>query len=175
MQFTPDMQYEIDRADAMNPGDPAAATMQAEAAIRALPEFAASVDAMVTDTIRAGIYAARHRANVAIKRASGQYGQAAIVDNASPVVARVYESVYQYRIGGRTLGTLSGAELIDVANREAATADGHRFNAELCKWLAERVPPDKLAKDVVSEAVVAKEFERLRRRSCGRDGTSAVA
>lgn len=144
------------------PDDVAAAASAAEYDIRGLAEFPALVASLVSAAVRELVYDARHAANVRTRKQAGRYGTPAkVVPGGSPAVERVYESVYDYYIGGTTLGALKGEDLQGIAEREQGLAEGHLFNASLCGRLATRVPVGRRVRDVVPEQELRKMFKKL--------------
>jgi acyl-CoA reductase-like NAD-dependent aldehyde dehydrogenase len=122
--------------------------------------FADLAEELTTRAVRAMVNDFRHAANVAARNENREYGGPASV-TAGEAVNRVARSLYTYMIAGRTLGMLTGEELPTVAATEAATADGHRFNAKLCEALAPLVKADKTVRECVKESKLKKLFETL--------------
>lgn len=116
------------------------------------------------DLIRKGVsrlvYDVRHERNVAMRRQHGDYGTEAKV-TAGDATARVAGSVYLYMIAGKSLGSVTGDELVDVADGEAARADGHQFNVRLCRELAKSVKGEATVRQRVSEAKLKVIFGRI--------------
>ena len=110
--------------------------------------------------MREYIHGRRHDLNVQMRRVSGDYGGQAKV-TAGEAVGRVAISVYSYMIAGATLGSLKGEDLLSVAESEAATAEGHQFNAKLCKKLQSLVTADKTVRQCVSAVKLKKIFKEL--------------
>jgi len=153
-------------AAAKHGGDIDQATAVAEAAIRSLPDFADWVNAFVTSAIRELVYDARHQMNVAMKRDTGYYGGPAKVKvGDSADIQKVYQSFYEYHIAGMQLGMLKGADLEGIAESEAARAEGHAFNARLCKKLREVVPDDKTVREAVPERKLREIFKKVQREN----------
>lgn len=137
-----------------HPNDIKKALEQAKTAVRKLPEFKKYIDVLVDESIQGLLYASRHLDNTALKN-SGRNPETK-VNGISPGVLAAFGRAYDYHIAGRTLGQLLGEELSGIAESEENVANGHRFNAALCRWLATKVPPGKR----VSESVPAKELKR---------------
>lgn len=150
-------------ADAAHPTDVNAATDAALAVIQALPEFGQLVGLLVREAVQGEIYAARHRTNVQIKREQGLYGQPPkVVVGRSADIDRIYESVYNVRIGGTVLGELTGDAIPALRAGELASAAGHQYNAALLAWLeSQGVRGDKRVRDVVSEKRLKKAMQDL--------------
>lgn len=150
-------------ADAAHPTDVNAATDAALAAIRALPEYGDLVNLLVYNAVQQEIYTARHRTTTQIKREQGLYGQPAkVVVGRSADVDRIYESVYNIRIGGTILGELTGDAIPGLRAGELASASGHQLNAAILSWLeSQGVRGDKKVRDVVSEKRLKAAYQRL--------------
>lgn len=153
-------------AAAAHPTDPDAATDQALKAVRRMPDFNEFVESLVRRAIQDAVYAARHAHNVRVKRQQGVYGPPpAVLPSAADDVARAYESVYSYRIGGTVLGDLTGDQLPVVAAAEIERSKGHQFNAALVEWLrSQGVTGDRRVRDVVAEKKLEQNFRRIHKR-----------
>jgi len=161
MDFPKNVVSIIEQANANNPNDIVTAVNDAVARVKRLPEYPDLVDKLVHNSIQELLYDARHRINVQIKRDSGYYGGPAKVSHYSESINRVCASVYAYQIARRQLGKIQGNELNGIAANEDRMADGHKFNADLCRWLAELVPADKLVEQAVSERKLKAKFRKL--------------
>ena len=139
-----------------------AAVNESEKRIRKLADFPELVDGLVRSAIQDAVYERRHTVNVANKRQAGQYGQPGKVKTGtSQSLGAVKRSVYQYYIAGRTLGTILGGELRDIAANEDATAAGYTFRAQLCRRLADIVPAEKTVREAVTEKKLRTLFREL--------------
>lgn len=136
-----------------------AAVAEAYDAVLALPEWPDFRDALVMNAIRAMVHDVRHNDNVKMRRECGTWTTIPKSTMAS-IPADVMISVWGYNIAGRTLGTILGEELDQIAQDEAARADGHNFNARLCRKLKSLVPTGKTVKQAVSEAKMRKLFKQ---------------
>lgn len=129
------------------------AVENAETAIRQLPEFGEIQRGLVTEAIRHLIHDARHKANLKMRRESGSHvAPTRVTTGSSTVVKRVAESLFNYRIAGTLLGVLTGEDLPGIIESESNIAEGHTFNANLCRKLLPLVEKDKTVKDSVSQA-----------------------
>ena len=99
----------------------------------------------------------RHSLNVTMRRDNGEYGVPAKVV-AGEATGRIMADIYMYMIAGKTLGNVTGDELPEIAESEAAKADGHQFNATLCEKLAKLVKGNKTVRECVSVAKLRKMF-----------------
>lgn len=152
MNFPADCITIADKAITKHGDDITAAINLAETQIRKMKEFPELVDSLVRGAVQELVYQRRHVANTAARKAAGAYGQAAkVVTGASEAVQEVARSLYGYYIAGRTLGSVLGSELEEIADSETAVAAGHSFNARLCRKLAQIVPVDKTVREAVSE------------------------
>ena len=124
----------------------------------ALPDFSASIDMMIAHSMRVMIKDARHIHNVALRKASGVYGQGPRVSAADSEVAfAIYDEIIGYHIFGRTLGDLNGDEIPGIIVSERARANGHLFNADLLTALEPLVPAGK----TVGKAVPKRKLEAI--------------
>jgi len=122
-------------------------------------EFDDWKDELIRSQFRNMIHDARHGTNVQMRRAAREYGGAAkVVPGAA--VAGVNASLYMYLIDGRTLGSLLGSELSDLAAAERARANGHGFNAKLLEQLRPLIEDDQMVLDIVSEDRLRKAFKK---------------
>jgi hypothetical protein len=138
------------------------ATDCAVAKVRGLKEFPTLVDQFVKTAVQELLYRDRHQTNVAIRRQGGQYGAAAKVSPAgSAAVRRVFQSYFDYCVGGKQLGQVLGEELAGLAAGERERAGGHQFNARLLERLQTVVPEGKRVRDVVSNRKLGKLFEEV--------------
>lgn len=128
-----------------------------------LPNYTDLVDNLVRSAVRHVVSDARHTMNVAMRRSNSEYGGPAKVV-AGSAVNRVASDYYAYYIGGRTLGTIKGEELTDIAASESERANGHDFNARLCRSLAPLVPKDKTVRQCVKPGKLRTIFEGLNGR-----------
>ena len=128
------------------------AVVEAEKKVRDLPEFPELVDKLIHTAIQEIIYDIRHHANVRMKQNMGSYGgRAKVTSGSCPTVNRIAEDLYRYSIAGTILGLVTGKQLPEIADSEAAVGNGHLFNARLCRSLAKIVPEDKRVQDVVNQ------------------------
>lgn len=138
-----------------------------QAEVRARSDYRRIVERLVRRAVRDLVYSARHQQNRMIKATRGDYSAAQTaprVNGAHEAVNRAYQSVYEYKIAGRTLGSLYGRDLPDVITTEKAIAGGHLFNAALCEWLCRNVGANQTVREAVDEATLDREFDRIRRR-----------
>jgi hypothetical protein len=130
--------------------------------VRALPDFNGLVDQFVKTAVQELLYRDRHQTNVAIRRQGGQYGVAAKVSPAgSAAVRRVFQSYFDYCVGGKQLGQVLGEELAGLAAGERERAAGHQFNARLLERLQAVVPEGKRVRDVVSNRKLGSLFKEV--------------
>lgn len=143
------------------PDDINKATDRAVKSIRQHEEFDSLIDDMVRDCIRGKVHEFRHQQNIATWKEHGKYGGPAKVNvGASLAVQEVITSVYAYAIAGKTLGSIFGGDLLDIAAGERAKADGHSANAKLCELLAPLVPKDKTVAEAVKETKLRELFRK---------------
>lgn len=134
----------------------------AVAKVRALPEFGGLVDQFVKTAVQELLYRDRHQTNVAIRRQGGAYGAAAKVSPAgSAAVRRVFQSYFDYCVGGKQLGAVLGEELAGLADGERERAAGHQFNARLLDRLQAVVPEGKRVRDVLTDRKLGNLFKEI--------------
>ncbi len=102
--------------------------------------------------IRSMINHRRHCENVQQRKDAGEYGPAAKVTRgkASSDIAR-QKTMYDYFIGGKTIGATTGEELRVLADSESKKAEGYMFNSRLCEALARVVPKMKTVQETITE------------------------
>ncbi len=159
MKFNEDVLKAAAKAAADHPDDIPKAVAQAEKAIRRFPDFDEMIDSLVSQAITDLIYDARHTISKRMRNAAGDYApDAKVVVGKSAAVQAAARSVYDYCIGGTTLGMLTGEQLRAVADSEEAIANGHLVNVRLARKLASIVPLKKTVREVVKEARLQKIF-----------------
>ena len=152
MQYREDIVAACKDAANANPNDIDTAVKQAFDKIRRARNYAEFVDQLAYEAVRNCVYDCRHTANVQMRRQNGNYGGPAKVESSkSQSVQSVSASLYAYFIAGRTLGTILGEELPAIADSEDKRAEGHRFNANLCRALAPLVSDGKTVQQCVKQ------------------------
>jgi hypothetical protein len=107
------------------------------------------------------VYDARHCNNATIKRDVGYYKDVKPkVNGVSGETLRVFKNCFEYLIGGRRLGSIPGEDLLPLADKELALANGHHANEDLLRWLHPKVPSGR----TVEEAVKARALGQAMRR-----------
>lgn len=137
-----------------HPSDIDAAVEECDRRVKRLADYADFTDGLVKQALRHQICDFRHKANTAQKKAAGSYGtQARVSTGCSDAVAdaAAEKSLYDYFIGGTVLGELTGEQLPEIADSEQTRADGHAFNAALCRDLAPLVAANKTVRQAVRE------------------------
>lgn len=168
MEFPESILSKCREASRKHANDIPKAIEEAERNIRALPEFREWAGSLITQAISDLVYAARHTDNQAIKRRNGSYGgQAKVNPAASSEVKRLYDDLYQYRIGGRTLGDLKGSELKPIADHERSIAANHTLNALLLESLIKEpgFDEDKPVRDFVKPQRLKTIYQRCEKKS----------
>ncbi|MHC4278448.1 MAG: hypothetical protein ACYSTI_14195 [Planctomycetota bacterium] len=131
--------------------------------LRRRKDFDDLLDGLLQDACRDLIHDRRHTINVKIRNQNGHYDKRPKVQTGGGAGQRAAESYYDYYIGGSTLGLLQGDELEEIADHEEAIAEGHTFNARLCRKLRKIVSDGKLVKDAVSESRLRKIFRECKK------------
>jgi len=152
MQYREDIVAACKDAANAHPNDIETAVQKAFEKIRRAKNYAEFVDQLAFEAVRNCVYDCRHTANVQMRRQNGNYGGPAKVESSkSESVRQVSLSLYAYFIAGRTLGTILGEELPAIADSEDKRAEGHRFNANLCRALAPLVSEGKTVQQCVKQ------------------------
>lgn len=119
-------------------------------------------DELIRRAIAKLIHDTRHQINVAMRSASGEYGGPATV-TAGAASGRIAQGVMAYLIAGKTLGMLTGDELVETADSESERASGHQFNVRLCRELAKTVKGANTVGQKFSLAKLAAVFDRVKK------------
>lgn len=134
------------------PDDIESAVGKAFSKIQRAKNYLEFADQLVMEAVRSCVYDCRHAANVQMRKQNGSYGGPAKVESSkSKSVQSVSASLYAYFIAGRTLGNILGEELPSIAEAEEQRAEGHRFNANLCRALAPLVAEGKTVQQCVKQ------------------------
>lgn len=152
-----------------HPDDVDAQTEAAQAAVRGLPDFRAHVAAIVDAAVVEAVYDARSAINKDAKK-SVYSGPAKVEIGASAMINAVSRSVtlFDLNIGGKTLGDMTGADLLPVAESERSRANGILANAELLTRLRGRVKDDQRVRDAVSLKWVNEAWKAIEVQFFGR-------
>jgi len=162
MKFTEEVKVIVREANANHPSSAEDATTEALQGVRGLKSYKSLVDALVKHAVQDLIHDGRHDINKGIRKQEGRYSPLPKVQvGSSPAVMRAEVSVYLYRIAGTSLGEVFGKELLGIAVHEENRANGHIFNARLCRHLAEVVPDNKKVKNAVKENQLKAFFSEL--------------
>jgi hypothetical protein len=167
IEFPDSVHRIVKRAVAKHPGDGDLdkAVDMAEAQIRRLRAFEDIVGGLVRKGVAQLVHDARHSQNISIRKEAGEYGQPAKVSvGTSAAVTRAATSVYDYYIDGTRLGSVFGRDLLRVADEQQAVAEGHSFNARLCRKLKPLVADDKQVEQVVKPARLKALFKEAEKR-----------
>ena len=116
---------------------------------------------LIANALKELVYRARHDINTRIKKETGGYASQTKANGLSGSTEQAYKSVYDFCIAGQSLGSIKGADLAAIAEKENELANGHLFNSSLASWLAGIVPKDKTVSESVSEDRLRKAFKRL--------------
>lgn len=119
-------------------------------------------DELIRRAISKLIHDTRHRINVAMRSASGEYGGLAKV-TAGAASGRIAQGVMAYMIAGKTLGLLTGDELRATADSESEIALGHQFNVRLCRELAKTVKGETTVKERFTLAKLTALFQKVKK------------
>ena len=164
MKFPRSFLQAAEAASQKHPEDVAEAARVALEAIRGLPEFGDCVDLLVEEAVTLMVYNARQYKNKRIKTAAGHYAKKGVrkVSTAeSEALAQAYDEVFEYCIGGRTLGSILGKEIPDLEKTQRLEAGGYLYNADLLLTLRPLVPPNKTVKQAVPRERMKRIFREL--------------
>lgn len=114
---------------------------------------------LVRSAIRFLIHDYRHQQNTKIRRAAGEYGQPAKVVTGQATSQSILDT---YAIDCRSLGSIFGKELRDIAKEQRNKAAGCDFNARLCEALVDLVKPEQMVREAVSDDQAWRIVQRLR-------------
>jgi hypothetical protein len=143
------------------------ATVCALEKVRALPGHAGFLAALEEHSVSELVYDARHEMNRERRPEEGPRPPGG-VRPPGEALGRVYDNLYQYRIGGTTLGRLKGEDLLPLAEQEGQKGRGHLLNEALLRWCdAQGVPEGAEVQDHVSEAKLRAARARLARKIGG--------
>lgn len=140
------------------------AVASAEKAIRELPDFDDFVHLLITLAIRELISDARHHENLRTRKVTG-----ADVERCTPKttvgtsrsVIKASQSIYEYNIGGKLLGWMTGEEVNAAMQTQLSISNGHRVNYVMLSLIDGKVPAGKKVKDVFSQ----KQLINIRRKA----------
>ena len=118
-------------------------------------------DELIRRAIAKLIHDTRHRIDVGLRNELGEYGGLAKV-TPGEASGRIAQGVMAYFIAGKTLGVLTGDELITTADSESKKAIGHQFNVGLCRELAKTVKGEDTVKQKFSPAELMEVFENVK-------------
>ncbi len=149
------------RANA-HPNDIEASVQLAVREIRRLKNFDSLIERILTVAVRRMIHDFRSTENRRIRKANGDYGGPAKV-KPSGGTAEIAQSVFAYFIAGMTLGQIRGEQLEEIAAGEAARAEGHDFNARLCRRLRNVVKDGQTVQQAVSETKLKRIFQQVQK------------
>jgi hypothetical protein len=119
-------------------------------------------DELIRRAIAKLIHDTRHHINVEMRTAHGDYGGPAKV-TAGEASGRIAQGVMAYLIAGKTLGMLTGDELVATADAESERASGHEFNTRLCRELAKTVKGEATVRQKFTLAKLTKVFQKVKK------------
>lgn len=124
-------------------------------------EYAEFVEAMVRGELRSLICDVRHQDNVNRRKVAGEYGGPAKVSLGSEANRAARESLLDYSINGRRLGSLFGKELDGLASAEEARGNGCYLNARFLRAIKPLVPAESRVEEKLSETKAKKLFREV--------------
>lgn len=166
MRVPADILAAVKRSESRNKNDIDAAVADAKAAITQLSSYQPFVDDLITSAIRHMVQDIRHAETRTVKINAELYGTKGKVSGAdSKSVQDIANDLYHIRIAGRTLGTMRGSELTEIADGERERGRGHLANAELCTKLRELVPDDKTVRQAVRASKLLSIWRECRKKN----------
>lgn len=146
-------------------------------AVRTLPEFETAREALIDHAIHEVVWSIRGELTTAVVSqavnpptpAKAPYtGEPKVGLLNSDAFIEHTRSVYNMMMGGKTLGDLTGAEVKAIAEVETEKARGHTQNAELARWLGDRVKDKQTVREAVPADEIAKELRSIERKLAAR-------
>ena len=134
--------------------------VEADKNIRQLSCYSEFVEELVTNAIRELVYDERHRINWKIRAGTYKCTPKVLMGD-SEGIAEVHWNEYSFCIAGRSLGSILGSELEDIALTEESQARGHTANATLCRNLMKLVRPNQTVREAVKLPVLKKLFQPI--------------
>lgn len=151
-----------------NPTSVVDSVEEADRLIEQSPDLEKFLSMVRRQTIETLVYQQRHYFNVKVRKNSkNSYTQPKVNILSSKAIESAYEEVFAYRVGGTILGEITGEQLAPLANMEAQRATGHKFNATLLSWLADRVPATKKVRESISGKELKAVFSKLQEQVYG--------
>ena len=136
---------------------------RAESRIRKMPNFKDWIESFIHQAIADLVYDCRSKYKHEQKKDAGRYVAAPGVSaQPSKAVSGALQSAYDMLISKTVLGNIYGKELPEIADGEAARADGHMFNARLCRRLIPMVPAEKMVREAGKEQKLRKIIYEIR-------------
>ena len=157
----------VDEETISNESDTRRAIRNAERRISSHEDYQTLLNRLLTTALEAEVGRRRQLINRTIRYKATTNPNLPEVKNLSPVLNAVCKSVYNYCIGGTTLGELQGKDLKRLAMTEHKTAKTHSFHRDLLLWLSEVVGEFQTVKEAVTEQQLAQEFRRRYREATG--------
>jgi hypothetical protein len=155
-----DLQKLVDAAVDTYPDDIVKATKSVLKTAKRKPWFAALADELIRRAVMKLIHDNRHGKNVEMRTARGDYGGPAKV-TAGTASGRIAQGAMAYMIAGKTLGMMTGDDLIATADSESEKASGHQFNVKLCRKLSKTVKGGTMVRQKFSLAKLTSLFESV--------------
>jgi len=156
------LQKLVDTAVSNHPNDIQDATEEVLKKAGRVAWFEKLKDELVRRAIAKLVHDKRHTDNVMKRKEQGVYGgpPRGTVGRLSGQIAH---GVMGYFIAGKTLGLLTGEELLETAASESEKATGHQFNVRLCRKLAQTVKGEKTVGQCFSAKKLAAVFESVKK------------
>ena len=129
------------------------ATADAVHAVYAIPASKELIRTLIEIACRRTIEQLRHSLNRSLKKSNGDYARVTpkVLSGAGAAVAKVCRSLYEYFIGGMTVGSMGCKDIMRIEKKERTAADGHQANADFLHSLKPLVTTGKTVREAVPE------------------------
>ena len=132
----------------------------AERHIRQLPEFQEHINNFIRLTVQELVYRARVQMNNHARHVPRQK----VNLGESQGIKEAYADLFGYFVAGRTLGSLRGEELEELAVNEQSNGEGYLFRARLLRLLRTVTPDGKTVQQAVDGKKLAFIFKKAEKK-----------
>ena len=139
------------------------ATEEACRGIKELDNYEEIIEGLLLMAVKELIYRERQTILRTIKKSVGKYDSVPKISiGKSGAVRKIYQSIYNMTIGGKTLGVMTGDEVLATALQERNQGNGKLVNATFLEKLGRIVPSNRTVKQSVPESKVRELFREAR-------------
>lgn len=140
-------------------------TTEALRKVQSLPNYHQLIEGLVYNALRQIVYTQREQLNTELRAASKDYGAyAGKPSGAAESINQLHRNLsdfYDYKVGGKDLGDVIGEELIPLAEKLEATAEGHLFTAQILRDLRPLVRDGRSVREAVKPKKLKSIFEGI--------------